>query len=407
MQLAKTIVFGVLRHRQYLDFVVGRFSRHPVGKMKLRTLTALRIGVYQLLLLDRVPQSAAVNETVKAFKAGRQPAWLVRFVNGVLRNVARNKTTLPAADEATVDGEPVLNHPHWLVRRWQQYFGPEKTKDICRINNEPPLLTIRVNSTLISRRPLLALLAESGYRAEPGKFSDTALSLPQFHGNIKELPGYEEGYFVVQDEAAQLASCLLDMRENGKYLDGCAGVGGKTTHLAALLPEMGQLAAVEPEKGRYRLLGENLRRLKITGVLTENMNLAEFAAKSKQLYDGILLDAPCSGTGVIRRRPDIRWNRLADDLPACQQQQLQLLDTASSLLKKDGTIVYATCSLEPEENEQVISTFLAAHPRFFLADAGAYLSSQAACFIDVQGCFRSTPDAGPDGFFAARLCRKQ
>ncbi|HHB75267.1 MAG TPA: RsmB/NOP family class I SAM-dependent RNA methyltransferase, partial [Desulfobulbus sp.] len=214
-----------------------------------------------------------------------------------------------------------------------------------------------------------------------------------------------EGYFVVQDEAAQLASCLFDMRKDGVYLDGCAGVGGKTTHLAALLPEMGQLTAIEPEKSRYALLAENLKRLKITGVLTENMNLAKFAAKSKQLYDGILLDVPCSGTGVIRRRPDIRWNRLADDLPTYQQQQLQLLDFASSLLKEDGTIVYATCSLEPEENEQVISAFLAAHPHFFLADAGAYLPPEVSCLIDAQGCFHCTPDAGLDGFFAAGLCR--
>lgn len=407
IQLAKVIIFGVLRRRQYLDFIIGRFSRHPVGKMKLRALVALRIGIYQLLLLDRVPQSAAVNETVQAFKAGRQPAWLAGFVNGVLRNVARNKTNLPTPDRATLNGEPILNHPDWLIRRWHQYFGPEKTKEICRINNEPPDLTIRVNSTGISREQLSALLAKSGYRTGPGKFSSTALSLPQFHGSIQELSGYEEGYFVVQDEAAQLASCLLGMRKEGEYLDGCAGVGGKTTYLAALLPEKGQLTAVEPEKSRYRLLGENLRRLKITGVVTENMNLAEFAVKSKKLYDGILLDVPCSGTGVIRRRPDIRWNRLPDDLSVYQQKQLQLLDTASSLLKRDGTIVYATCSLEPEENEQVIAVFLSAHPHFFLADAGAYLSSQAAGLIDAQGCFHCTPDAGLDGFFAARLCRKE
>jgi len=405
-QLAKAIIFGVLRHRQYLDFIIGRFSSHPVDKMKPRTLVALRVGVYQLLLLDRVPQSAAVNETVKAFKADRQPAWLVRFVNGVLRNVARNTTTLPGPDEATVDGGPILNHPDWLMRRWEQYFGTEKTKNICRINNEPPILTIRVNRTLISRGQLSTLFEKSGYNTTPGKFSDTALLLDRFHGNITELPGYEEGYFVVQDEAAQLASCLLRMRKDGEYLDGCAGVGGKTTHLAALLPAGGRLTAVEPEKSRYRLLGENLHRLQNTDVVTKNMTLGEFAAKSRQLYDGILLDVPCSGTGVIRRRPDIRWNRLADDLPVYQQQQLQLLDTASSLLKEDGTIIYATCSLEPEENEQVISAFLSGHPHFFVADAGAHLPPAAACLIDAQGCLHCAPDAGLDGFFAAGLRRK-
>lgn len=404
-QLARALIFGILRKQQYLDYIIGRFSSHPLATMKPRTLAALRIGTCQLLLMDRIPTSAAVNETVNAFKAGRQPKWLVRFVNGVLRSVVRDLSQLPRPGRERVNGYPVLNHPEWLVRKWEQLFGRGKTYDICRVNNEPPPLTLRVNTALIDQKQLAAKLA-NGCRVERGKYCGTALVLPDFRGEVAGLPGYEEGCFAVQDEAAQLATCLLSMKENGRYLDGCAGVGGKTGHLAALLPAGGQLTAIEPEKKRFRLFGENLHRLKVAGVVTMNMNLAEFAGKTNGRYDGILLDVPCSGTGVIRRRPDIRWNRLPEDLQSRQKQQLQLLRTAAPLLKEDGIIVYATCSLEAEENSDVIALFLAEHPCFFLEDARGYLPPEAAQLVDQSGFFQPTPEQGLDGFFAARLRRR-
>ncbi len=404
-QLVRALVFGILRSRQYLDCIIDRFSSHPVTKMKPRTQEALRIGVYQLLFMDRIPPSAAVNETVQAFKAGHQPKWLVRFVNGVLRSIARERDSLPAPEHMLVNGAPVLNHPDWLVKRWVKSYGRQRTEDICRINNELPPLTLRVNTGLIQRHQFAAMLADSG-RIEYGKFTDTALLLPDFRGEVAGLPGYEEGLFVVQDEAAQLAGCLLTMQKGGCYLDGCAGVGGKTTHLAALLPTDARLTAVEPEKRRYRLLGENLHRLRMTGVETVNMDLAGFAGTAGEKYDGILLDVPCSGTGVIRRRPDIRWNRKAGDLPGYQREQLQLLRTASSLVRKDGIIVYATCSLEAEENSEVIDAFLTEHTEFFIEDAREFLPSAAAQLVTAEGYFQPTPEQGIDGFFAARLRRK-
>ena len=405
IQLAEALIFGILRNRQYLDCIIDRFSRHPVTKMKPRTLIALRIGVYQLLFMDRIPPSAAVNETVQAFKAGRQPKWLVRFVNGVLRSVAREQDSLPTPDRMLVNGLPVPNHPAWLVKRWEKTYGRQRTRDICRINNELPPLTLRVNTSLMQRRQFAAMLADTS-RVEYGKFADTALLLPDYRGEVAGLPGYEEGCFVVQDEAAQLAGCLLTMKKGGRYLDGCAGVGGKTTHLAALLPTDARLTAIEPEKRRYRLLGENLHRLQVAGVTTVNMDLAGFAGTAGEKYDGILLDVPCSGTGVIRRRPDIRWNRRIEDLPGYQRQQLQLLRTAASLVRKDGIIVYATCSLEAEENSEVIDAFLAEHTQFCLEDACGFLPPAAGHLVTAEGYFQPTPEQGLDGFFAARLRRK-
>jgi len=226
LQLANALVFGVLRQQQYLDYILGRFARHPLRKMKPRTLFALRLGLFQLLLMDRIPESAAVNETVKALKAVRQPKWLVSFVHGVLRNVARKKTEQPAPESAAINGQPILNHPDWLLRRWRQRFGPEKTTMLCRCNNQPPVLTLRTNTRLIGKNELQSLLAEAGFQTLPGKFSSEALYFPEPGGSISGLPGYDQGYFQVQDEAAQLASQLMPMGDGEKYLDACAGLGG-------------------------------------------------------------------------------------------------------------------------------------------------------------------------------------
>ncbi len=404
-QLVKALVFGIFRRQQYLDCIIGRFSRYPITKMKPRTLIALRIGVYQLLFMDRIPPSAAVNETVQAFKGGRQPKWLVRFVNGILRSVAREQDSLPLPDQPAENGMPVLNHPGRLVKKWEKYFGRQRTQDICRINNEIPPLTLRVNTRLIQRGQFAAMLADT-CRIEQGKFSDAALILYDYRGDVAGLPGYEKGCFVVQDEAAQLASCLLPMKKGGRYLDGCAGVGGKTTHLAALLPTGTRLTAIEPEKRRYRLLGENIRRLQVTGVTTVNMTLDEFADTTEEHYDGILLDVPCSGTGVIRRRPDIRWNRRIENLSGYQRQQLHLLRTAASLVQRDGIVVYATCSLEAEENSDIIDAFLAEHGEFLIENTRRFLPSTAEHLVTAEGYFQPTPEQGLDGFFAARLRRK-
>jgi 16S rRNA (cytosine967-C5)-methyltransferase len=406
LQLANALIFGVLRQQQYLDFILGIFAKHPLHKMKPRTLAALRLGIFQLVLLDRIPESAAVNETVKAFKAVRQPKWLVNFVNGVLRNVARKKNKLPTPNQATIKGQPILNHPDWLFRRWQQHFGPEKTIAICRNNNLIPDLTLRTNRSRISRNGLQDLFAEADYLGvQPGALSPEALCLPKAGKAVSELPGYEQGYFQVQDEAAQLASYLMPMKNGGNYLDGCAGLGGKTSHLAALAPISAHITAIEPEKRRYLLLQQNLKRLGETRVKIFNITLEQFTAETKNRFDAILLDAPCSGTGVIRRQPDIRWNRRPEDLESYQKQQLQLLDTAASLLQKNGVLVYATCSIEPEENEEVIDAFLRKHPHFSIEKAGKYLPPSAGHLVSRQGYFHSTSADGIDGFFAVRLQR--
>lgn len=406
-QLAVMLVHGVLRRMQYLDAVISRFSRFPLARMKPLTLMALRVGVYQLLVLDRIPDSAAVNETVNVLRVERQPRWLINFANGVLRAVARNRLAISGLDEEERRAG-ILNHPAWLTSRWEEAYGPEKTREICRRNNREPLLTLRVNTLLTSTDELAGLLGAAGHAPRPGRFAPESLVVDSFSGPVNGLPGYEQGLFHVQDEAAQLVSLLLAPYERGaENLDACAGPGGKTCHLAQLLADGSLLTAVEPNGHRFGLLAENIRRLALTGrVRPVQCRLEDFAATGPDRFHRILLDAPCSGTGVIGRHPDIRWNRRPEDLPAFRDRQLRLLRLAASLLLPGGVLVYATCSLEREENQQVIESFLRDDTDFAATDCCDFFAGPARELVDGAGYFRSTPADGLDGFFAARLVRR-
>jgi 16S rRNA (cytosine967-C5)-methyltransferase len=393
-QLAVMLVMGTLRRQGSLDLIISRFASTALAKMKPLTLAALRVGVFQLCFLERVPDSAAVNETVTALKIMRQPSWLLGFVNGILRNIARQKEHLPPPDS-------VLDHPAWLVERWREHFGAEKTQDICRINAMEPALCLRAKN----REELARLLAAHGISSVPGKYAPESLLLQDWRGAVTALPGFAEGLFQVQDQAAQLACRLLGpFKEHGRYLDGCAGLGGKTCALAALLPATASLIAVEPDGRRVRLLHENLKRQQMQErVSVTHSGLEDFAANKPPLFDGILIDAPCSGTGVIRRQPDIRWNRQPNDFAVLQAAQLALLQTAARLLAPGGVLVYVTCSIEPEENQQVIDRFLSANSGIRLTDCRNVLSNAAAELTDVQGYFAPLPSEEIDGFFAATM----
>ena len=401
-QLVMALVYGVVRWQGYLDAIIQKFSSHPLRTMKPLTLAALRVGLYQLVFLDRVPESAAINETVQALKLARQPKWLTGFVNGVLRAMVRQRADLPAPDEAAA----VLSHPAWLVARWQALFGPERTRLICGINNTMPPLVLRVNSRRISVEDWLALLRKNGIECERGLFAREAVRINNFQGPITALPGYEQGFFVVQDEAAQLVTQLLAPFASARYLDGCAGLGGKALHLAQLLPEGGQVVAVDPSLKRQALLKDNLRRLGGPEVEIHGTTLQDFAAQRQGAFAGVLVDAPCSGLGVIRRQPDIRWQRSLAALQGYQEKQLALLGAAAGLVEQGGVLVYATCSIDPLENDEVIAEFLTAHPEFSITPAQEYLPEAAKGLCDGTGFFKTTPEQGLDGFFAARMVRK-
>lgn len=408
-QFCWVLIHGVIRWQRYLDWILGKYSQHPLRKMKPRTLQSLRVGLFQLLFLDRVPASAAINETVAALKASRQPRWLTGFVNGLLRNIDRHRAELPDPFQTNGELSPAVrfSHPDWLVDRWQQRYGAARTAALLERNNTLPPLTVRVNTGLVTADRLVAALQAAGISARPGDYAPDAVRIDDCRSPIPQLPGYAEGWFQVQDEAAQLVTLLLAPFAGAPYLDGCAGLGGKTTHLAQLLPSSARVVAVEPNIRRARLLEENLQRLHLdqrVGIVTAE--LAAVVGRGER-FAGVLIDAPCSGLGVVRRHPDIRWNRTEADLSRYQQTQLALLGSGAALVAPGGVLVYATCSMEPEEGEAVVAQFLAEHPSFVLTDSRPYLPETAAGLVDGQGMLRSAPDLHDlDGFFAARLVKR-
>ncbi len=407
--LAMNIVYGVLRQRQGLDSILSSLCRQPLAKLKPFVRYALLTGLYQIFFLHRVPESAAVNETVKAVQTAHLPQNLQGFVNGVLRESIRQKEALPRLLLADQEGRPILNHPPWLIQRWAQRYGQQAMERICAVNNQQAALTLWVNSLRISPEQMLETLQQAGIAAQKGQYSAEALSLPDFHGAVSSLPGFAEGLMQIQDEGAQLLPQLLTpIIAGGYYLDACAGLGGKTANLAQLCLRANNgasVVAVEPDPGRQQKFAENRQRLYPEAeVVLQKMTLRDFAASNERRFAGILVDAPCSGTGVIGRHPDIRWSRRASELGHYQNGQIELLGQAATLLAPQGVLVYATCSLEPEENEEVIALFLRRHPEFRVDDCTPFLPPQARQLVR-DAFFAPLPAPGIDGFFGARLVR--
>lgn len=407
--LSMQLIYGVLRNRQYLDRILQLLSKTPLAKIDPFVHQALAVGLYQLFFLERIPQSAAVNEMVECCKKGGVPKRLEGFVNGILRQSIRVKGQLAVQAATTDTGAPITNHPQWLLARWQAHFGHEEALRICHSNNHEPLLVLRINDTKITREEFCKVLDAAHIAASPGSYGEQAVILPEYQGSIQDIPGYAEGHFQVQDQSAQLATGLLrPLRLGGRYLDGCAGLGGKTSHLVEMAAGyQADIHAVEPEPSRLQKLQDNMQRLGAGHTPTIHaLTLQQFTLEHLQPFDGILIDAPCSGTGVTGRHPDIRWNRREEDLIHYQQEQLHLLDLSAGRLVPGGTLVYATCSLEPEENQEVLKTFLATHPEMRLTDCSPQLPESAHRFV-IDGCFTPHPTAGMDGFFAARLQRRE
>ncbi|MEA3469807.1 MAG: 16S rRNA (cytosine(967)-C(5))-methyltransferase RsmB [Thermodesulfobacteriota bacterium] len=404
-QLATNIIYGVLRKRDSLDCMLQHLCRQPLKKLKPFVHQALRTGLFQILYLDRIPESAAVNESVKAVQTARLPKRLQGFVNGVLRNSIRKRDEL--LNLLKNPEQPILNHPLWLYKRWEKQYGREEAIRICEQNNEQAVFSLQVNSCATDRNTLLEALRKKKINACNGQYCDATLILTDFHGGVSRLPGFNEGLFQVQDQGAQLLTRLIGpMVQEGEYLDACAGVGGKTSVLVQLAaPLRARISAVEPDVMRQEKFKENMKRLhpKLRLPLFPG-SLQDFAVSNSKRFHGILLDAPCSGTGVIRRHPDIRWNRRVEDFDQYQKTQLDLLHTAATLLRPQGVLVYATCSLEEEENEQVIEQFLTHNPDFSLENCTSSLPSTAHTFV-TKGCFAPLPGPEIDGFFSASLIK--
>lgn len=406
--LCHALVYGVQRWRGRLDWVVAHFARQRPETLTPKLRNLLRLGVFQICHLDRVPPAAVVNTSVqlaKAMDAGRKAG----FVNGLLRNVARHHLQVPLPDvEAAPDTYLAVRHalPRWLVRRWLKRFGYEETAALGEALTIQPPLTVRTNTLKGSREQLIEDLAEIA-TVTPSDYAPLGLRLTAVTQPPLSWPALEKGRCQVQDEAAQLVGDLLAPRPGDTVLDACAGLGGKTGHLGQMMAGRGRLIATDEVPLKLERLMVEMKRLGLTNVEARHLDASRAdALAALPRFDRILLDAPCSGLGVLRRNPDIKWRRTSRDLLRYQERQQELLTALSTRLHPGGRLVYAVCSMEPEENVAVIDGFLNSQPDFDIDRSSDCLSPMAAELMDDRGMLATYPHRhGMDGFFMVALKR--
>lgn len=410
--LTAEIVTGTLRWQRSLDFLIEQFAERSLGELDPDVVGILRLTLYQLLHLDRVPAAAAVDDAVELTRSARK-ARAAGFANAVLRTVLRHRHRLPlpprpqgaAAERAAALAYLGIthSHPEWLVARWLDRHGFDAAERWVQFDNEAPRLTLRVNTLRASRDEAAAGLAADGVATEPTRYAPHGLRVTA--GNPLRRP--TGGLFVVQDEASQMVTLAVGARPGERVLDLCASPGGKTTAVAANMRDTGALVACDVRHRRVRLLADTVSASGATCV-----RIVRIAASGPlpfhAAFDRVLVDAPCSGLGTIRRDPDIRWRRAERDLAAFAREQRRLVEEAADVVKDGGRVVYATCSSEPEENEGVVEAFLAERRDFELLDLRADAPPAIAPCIDDRGMMRTLPFAhGLEAFFAAALMRKR
>lgn len=401
--LLTELVYGVLRWRGALDWHINQLSNVKPRKIAPEIRILLHLALYQILYLSRVPDHAAVNETVEIAKSS-QPAHVAGFVNAILREAIRreDKWEWPSLEKEPAEYLAVTtSHPLWFVQRCLKEFGFEETQALCQANNVVAPLVLRLNLRETSQADLIARLRESGLRAEPSPYLPAAVRLLGLRQNFAKLPSYKKGWIHVQDEASQLVSLILDPQPGERLLDICAGFGGKTTHAGLLMENAGEIMAVDQSSWKLQELQQNARRQGLANVTTLAADALELQPGQLGTFDRVLLDAPCSGFGSIRRKPDIKWRRHPKDPYRFSQVQKELLRRASLFVKNGGILVYATCTVFSEEDEGVAEDFSSRHEEWSLEAASDFLPE--TCRDMVQGdYFRSWPHRhGVDGFFAA------
>jgi len=401
------ILFGVLRWRGRIDWIIKSFSKKRIHKINPGILNILRIGLFQILYLNSVPVSAAVNTSVELAKSTGAP-WAAGFVNALLRNAARNCQTIrfPSIDKDPVSALAVKkSFPEWMIVKWLERYGIEETSALCDAINTVPPITIRTNTLKTSRKKLITSLENETKNPTYTKYSPDGISFRNPGVPIPEIKAFKAGWFQVQDEAAQLVTRLLDPQPDETILDACAGLGGKTGHIAQTMQNRGKIFAVDKDSVKLSKLHEEMKRLEVSIVTSRNYDLRNtLEIETEVLFDRVLLDAPCSGLGVIRRNPDIKWMGSKVDSEHFATRQLQLMDNLAHLVKPDGILVYAVCSMEPEENEDVISKFLARSPGFKTVTISSKNAGMSDLPVVENKYLKTFPHVhGMDGFFTAVL----
>ncbi|GLX68403.1 16S rRNA (cytosine(967)-C(5))-methyltransferase RsmB [Paenibacillus glycanilyticus] len=414
--LVTELVYGTIQRQLTLDHWLGKFASKGLRKLEPWVHQLLRMSAYQLLYLDRIPAHAAVNEAVTIAKR-RGHQGISGMVNGILRSIDRNRAELTV--DAIHDKNPALqiavrhSYPEWLVERWVQTYGADIAEAICAAGNEPPHASIRVNPLRATKAEALAMLTEQGGEAETSKLAPAGIVVRR-GGNLADTAGFREGLWTMQDESSMLVAEVVAPKAGMQVLDCCAAPGGKTTHMAEQMGGKGKVYANDLHPHKRQLIVDQAVRLGLQNIEAITEDAGELGNRfAPASMDAVLLDAPCSGFGVIRRKPEIKWTKTAGDVGEIAAIQRRLLQAVAGLVKPGGTLVYSTCTIETAENEAQVNAFLQDHPEYELDAAWPEEAIQPLLERGVvdEASFRGMAQIlpyhfGSDGFFIARLRKR-
>ncbi len=400
--LTTELVYGVLRWQARLDWYIEQLSKTPLRKINPQVLILLRIGTYQLTFLTKIPDHAAVDEVVKIARA-TQPKYIVSFVNGILRNVAR---THPNWNWNTIENDPIkylsilTSHPKWFIERLMSSMKMEEVKKICEFNNTVAPMTFRVNQLKTDINSVEDWFKKNGYETYRGTFINESICINKLRQDLSSMEIFKKGWIQVQDEASMLVCYLLSPQPGERLLDLCCGYGIKTTQLAQIMKNHGNIVAVDNASWKLEALEQNAARLGVNIIKTVTSDVRSLDKEELGTFDRVLLDAPCTGWGTIRRNPDIKWKTHPRDPWRMSKLQKDLLNHAAQFVKPGGTLTYATCSIFNEENSEVAEQFETTW-KWKLIDASKLLPNTAKILVS-NGYYQTWPHRdGIDGFFGA------
>ena len=399
------IVYGSVKNRGKLDYVLNQFASTKVNKMDKWTRNLLRLSLYQILFLDKVPDSAAVNEAVKLAK---HYGHVDKFVNAVLRNILRGMDTIQWPDKATSPVQYLMveySFPQWMVERFIRQYGLADAERLCAWYNQPAAMWIRTNTLKTTRAELKQILENEGLTVTESRHTPEGLKIENAV-NLHKLKAFQQGLFTVQDESSMLVALAAEPAPGQRVLDVCSAPGGKSTHMAQLMKNKGTIYACDIHKHRLDLIAENCKRLGITNIELVQQDGTKLTKRWQEPFDVVLCDVPCSGLGVLGRRADARWAKESEDIEGLCRIQKKILEEAAQLVVPGGTLIYSTCTIAPEENQEMVEAFIKNHPEFELDE------TLTDCWLDVDkdetGYVQFLPFMDDmDGFFIARMMRKE
>lgn len=402
--LISEIVYGTITWRLTIDEIIKKYSKIKLKKLSIWILNILRMGIYQIIFLDKIPKSATVNESVNLAKRyGHKGS--ANFVNAILRKVNKNdykNFSNILNDEDRIS--KLFSMPKWIIEELLKEMNMENVEQICKCSNMKPKINIRVNNLKTNKQKLKEELIKRNINFKDGKLED--FIVVEKMKNIEDLDLFKQGYFTIQDEMAGLISIVLEPQKGQSILDCCSAPGGKTTYIAELINDKGNIEAWDIHEHRVKLVQENAKRLGITCINAKVQDAIIYNEENKDKYDKILLDVPCLGLGVLKRKPDIKWTRNKEDIEEISKLQMQILDTCSKYLKKGGELVYSTCSILKSENEEIIENFVQKNYDFEIVNLNDKFKKFNQDKYKSSSYIKLFQDSENDGFFIAKLRKK-